>query len=92
MKKILTIAAVGLLMPLFGVELNLQDSKLIGEFGKRILKQNINLYDQDNLGEWALRTYNYDKYNRTRNDEFEYDDAKQSALKDFKAHLQDNRL
>lgn len=71
----------------FAREWNLNDGHLVESFGLGIVGKKLDVYDPDALGEWALETYYYNKYRKTKNDEFEFDAAKQWALNAFKKRI-----
>jgi len=66
---------------------NLGNPELVEKFGLGIVGKKIDIYDPDSLGEWVLKTYYRKKYNRTHDDEFEFDSAKQWALQSFKKRI-----
>jgi len=90
MKKILIALAVtvGLAVPVFSEEFNLQDKTLVEHFGALIVKEKIDLYDSDEFGLWVLQKGYQSKYQKVQNDEFEFNDAKEWAFKNFKKKLE----
>jgi hypothetical protein len=72
---------------LFAREWNLGDRRLVEDFGLGIMGKKFDLYDPDALAEWSLETYYPDKYLKTKDDEFEFDSAKQWALKALKKRI-----
>ena len=85
--KLSGIMIIALTLAAVSKEWNLNNRHLLENFGLGIVGKKIDVYDPDALGEWALKTYYYKKYQKTRNDEFEFDDAKQWALKAFKKRI-----
>ena len=73
-------------------EWDLGDRSLVEDFGMGIVGQKLDIYDPDALSEWVLKTYYRKKYNRTHDDEFEFDSAKQWALEAFKKRISMLRL
>lgn len=85
--KLLGVMIIALTVSLISKEWNLNNKNLVESFGLGIVGKKIDIYDHDALGEWALKTYYNKKYYKTRNDEFEYNDAKEWALKAFKKRI-----
>lgn len=87
MKKIFLIVLLGLTLPLCAQKLDLGNPKIIDNFGATIVKEKLDTYDSVALGLWYLKTNYRSKWNRVSNDEFELDDAKVWAFKQFKKKL-----
>ncbi len=91
MKKmvIFLMISLGLVTSVFAGTVELSDS-VVENFGARIVKKNLDTYDDNSLGLWYLKKKYYDKWERVRDDEFELDDAKVWAFQQLKKKL--NRL
>jgi len=86
-KYFFMIIALGL-VGLYAEELNLDDKTLVENFGASLVKKKLDLYDPDEIGLWVLKNEYQSKYQKTRNDEFEFNDAKEWALNNFKKKLE----
>lgn len=87
MKKIFLIVLLGLTLPLCAQKLDLNNPKIIENFGANIVKEKLDTYDSVALGLWYLKTNYRSKWDRVKNDEFELDDAKVWAFEQFKKKL-----
>jgi len=91
MKKIILILIIYFMVtPTWSVakELNLDNRKLVEQFGANILKEKIDSYDPQKLGLWYLKRKYSQKWNSVKNDEFELDDTKIWAFEQLKKRLE----